>query len=702
MQQQIHRDAIVALTFSPDGKWLASASWDKSVKVWNAQTGELRTSPKGKDLVLVHAERVHSVAFSPDGELLATGTEGQARPIKPHAGLPVHEGLVLLWDARKGRKLHVLSGHKSAVYGVAFSPSGKRLASGGSNGNVRVWDLEPWLVARATRAATIHSAIWAWSSPHSTVVDSSVALALAQANKPTDKHDLPKPRVVQSLTGNGGAALGIAYSPDGRYVAYGCSDSTARVYHLSTGVLRVIFRGHTAPVEVVRFSPDGRRLYSCSPEEGAVKAWDLTRSPEYSTLAQTRHPDPAGVWPEVEVRDLLQAREAAGPLRRTTGPDVEALAFREGGQKLVSVTVGGRLQTWDTSSGMLLDERPLPLNDKLLSPAILADFSPDGERLAARSHGAKDKGQVVAIWDVSTTELLTELKGHRYPVYGVRFSGDGQRLATFACDRGGAGRPHEVKVWELDHSPGKTTATILAAWEGRGHLFCLAFSPDSRFLALGGEEGHVEVVEWARGKTVPLRCEHRAAVTAVAFSRSGKWVASAGTGDHTVRVVETSTWKEASRAESTGVICDLAFSHDDKRLAGINRDGVKLWDVRTGQEVLTLRGAPQRHRDPPFNARLAFSPDGRRLAGSNWDESISVWEAEPPSADRQEARRIAADRRGTLWHLQEAENCLLAIPPYYQATKFHLDHMSGNEALPEPLKIRKEHLRADLKRQMGE
>src|SRR6185503_12212600 len=75
------------------------------------------------------------------------------------------------------------------------------------------------------------------------------------------------------------------------------------------------------------------------------------------------------------------------------------------------------------------------------------------------------------------------------------------------------------------------------------------------------------------------------------------------------------------------LICDLAFSPDGRRLAGINRDLLKIWDVAADQEVLTLRGAPQRHWDPAFNPRIAFSPDGKRLVGTNWNESISMWDA---------------------------------------------------------------------------
>jgi WD40 repeat protein len=145
-------------------------------------------------------------------------------------------------------------------------------------------------------------------------------------------------------------------------------------------------------------------------------------------------------------------------------------------------------------------------------------------------------------------------------------------------------------------------------------------------------------------------------------------------------------------------VCDLAFNPDGRRLAAISRDLVKLWDTEAGQEVLTLRGAPQRHFDPGFNPRVVFSPDGKRLVGTNWDESISVWEADAQGGQsslerRQAARRRAADQRATYWHVQEAEHCLEHKNP--SAARFHLRQLAGVE-LSEPLELRRKRAAAHL------
>ena len=147
-------------------------------------------------------------------------------------------------------------------------------------------------------------------------------------------------------------------------------------------------------------------------------------------------------------------------------------------------------------------------------------------------------------------------------------------------------------------------------------------------------------------------------------------------------------------------LCDLAFSPDGLRLAGITRDAVKLWDVRTRQEVITLRGAVQRHWDPIFNSRVLFSPDGKRLLGTNWDESISLWDAS--LADRQDALAKTAARHGgplpeprlLFWHLDEAEDCV--EHHNRSAALFHFQRLRDKE-LPEPLQARRDRLATRLK-----
>ncbi len=619
------------LAYSPDGQRLALAGTDGSLLVWDADTCAelLRRS---------HGGPVAAVAYSPDGKRLATA--GWDRVVK-------------VWGAADGEPLRALRGHTGKVYCVAFSPDGKLLASGSEDTTVKLWDAA---TGRELHTLSKHkSAVFGVAfSPDGKL------LATAGNNGNLKIWEVATRQVIQSLTGNTGAVLSIAFSPDGRYLAFCGSDSTVRAWDVESGTYRVIYRGHTSPVECVGFSPGGGRLVSCSPLQGVVKVWDFTRHPEYATVARARK-------------------------------DVEALAFAAGG-RLVSLA-GCGLQTWDAASGLLLEERSLPVCEELLSPAVLASFAPGGARVAAR---AREDARVVKAWDVAGGVEAVAFRGHTLPVCCVRYSPDGRSLATCAYDPKGAGKAHEVKVWAA------ATGTPLFAREGQGRHLSVALGPDGRLLALGGEDGTLTVLDWAAGQVLLRVADaHKGGVTALTFSADGDWLASGGATDRLVKV-----WglggppKAAHTLPAPSPVCDLAFSPDGRRLAGTSRDVVRLWDPERDQEVLTLRGAPQRFWDPPFNPRVTFSPDGKRLAASNWNESISVWEAEAQADDGRDARRRAAAERARAWHLEEAEHCLEHESPEHNnlpAAAFHLGRV-GAAPLPGPLQARRERLAQELER----
>jgi WD40 repeat protein len=282
----------------------------------------------------------------------------------------------------------------------------------------------------------------------------------------------------------------------------------------------------------------------------------------------------------------------------------------------------------------------------------------------------------------------------------VRFDPDGKRLAICGCDAKGTGDRHEIAIWDT------ASTTKLLTQSGHGQVFNAVFSPDGALLAVAKQAGVVTLFD-ATGRQGwhDFKC-HFSDVAALAFRPDGKIIATGGLEDRAVKLWELAKdtnsreleLKEFHALAAPGFLCDLTFSPDGKRLAGISRDLVKIWDVETGYEVLTLRGAPQRHWDPPFNPRVVFSPDGKRLAGTNWDESVSIWEAEiggnEESLSALRAERLrSANERAHFWHLQEAENCFKH--KRVSAARFHLQRLV-DVPLTGPLQQRRENLAAQL------
>jgi WD40 repeat protein/tRNA A-37 threonylcarbamoyl transferase component Bud32 len=588
-----HVNQLTQVAFSPDGTRLASASLDRTVRVWDLGTSRSPLKLGG------HLLPVRAVAFSPDARIVAS------------AGA---DGLVFLWDANTGKRLRALAAdgpgspaHKQGANGIAFSPDGTHLASAGQDETVRVWDVATGKLLNTFKGHR-YGVLGVAFSPNGR------RLASAGEDHTVRLWDLDAPSDGLELRGHTFWVTSVAFSPDGKQLASGSWDRTVRLWDLTGRRPPQVLPGTQRPVRSVAFSADDRYL-AAADSEGMVRVWDRANDLEARTLAgKDGLVRTVSFSADGELLASVDFEKQIGELTPTfKGHDgaVDDVTVSPDGKRVASAglhveaggPVGGEVKVWDP--------RTLKEVFTLRAPGGLVRsvaYSPDGKYLAWSGEGA-----AVHVVLADTGKPVRVLTGHARRVHCVRFARDG-RLAS--CDEDGIILLHDLAS---SSPPLRLTGHV-------GAVRALAFSPDGKHLASAGADTVVRIWDLATGTAVQRLGGHRFAVTCLAYNKNGTLLAS-GSEDQTVRLWDPKTGK-AKRAEPlrghTHGVTAVDFSPDGKRLASASEDKtVKLWDTVSGEEVLTLHGHSGRVTG------VAFDPSGRRLLSSSWDQTVRLWDGAP-------------------------------------------------------------------------
>jgi uncharacterized delta-60 repeat protein len=526
-----HAGWVTFVAFSPDGKYVVSASDDKTARVWEAATG--------KEIArMIHDDNVFPVAFSPDGKYVASGSwDHTAR----------------LWETNTGKEIARMT-HDAEVTSVAFSPDGKYVVSGSYDGTARVWEATGKDVARMTHDSLVLSVAF---SPDGKYVASGSNDGTARVWEAATGKDVARMTHDSSVTS-------VAFSPDGKYVVSGSYDHTARLWEANTGK-EAVHMTHAGWVTFVAFSPDGKYVASASDDKTA-RVWKATTGKEIARMIHNGYvrlvafsPDGkylvSGSWDNTaRVWEAKTGKEIA---RMAHGAKVWAVAFSPDGKYVVSGGDDKTARVWEAKTGKEIAR--MTHGDYVFSVA----FSPDGKYVAS---GSNDK--TARVWEATTGKEIARMTHNGLPL-SVAFSPDGKYVAS-----GSGYEDKTVRVWEA--ATGKEIARMTHA--GRVWSWALAFSPDGKYVVSGSSDRTARVWEAKTGKEI-ARMTHDGEVKSVAFSPDGKYVVS-GSDDHTARIWEVSTSKEIARIIHDARVWSVAFSPDGKYVVSGSDDHtarVSIW-----------------------------------------------------------------------------------------------------------------------------
>jgi WD40 repeat protein len=564
-----HTGPVFVVAYAPDGRAVATASGDGTVRLWDPTTGEETATLRR------HTGMVVAAAFARDGRTLATAGEDRTvvlwdletrqaadmhptpaplscvaftRPDTLAAG--GHDGRLLLLHV-EGRRfapepLQAVQAHEGAVRCAALSPDGRTLATGGQDAALKLWTVKP---------------------------DGTLA---------------SPPRPLEG--GHTDELWSVAFSPDGRWLASGGTDDPAFVWRLATGA-KLALPGDKREFLSVAFAPDGQTL-ATGGRNGVVRLWQVK---------------PDG------------APEPRGRLEGHTGP-VYALAFSPDGRTLASGAVDRLARLWDVGQ----EGRALGPRDGF-SKLVLAGegrmkaaaFRPGG-RLVAVAATRADGTSEVRLWDTATGREVPHPPLPDRPVNALAFAADGAGLAL-----GGEGAGAAVRAWDVAEDGDGWRVSERWADAAGERVLSVAFSPGGPTLATGGADGVVRLRDARTGELRGTLTGHAGAVAALAFAPQGDVLASGGY-DRAVRLwdVAQGTRLPALQGPEHGDwVTNLAFAPDGKTLASASDDcTINLWDLPGRRHVATLEG------HAGWIGCLAFAPDGRTLVSGSDDLTVKLWD----------------------------------------------------------------------------
>ncbi len=596
-----HTEYVHSAFFSPDGKYIVTASVDATAKVWNALSGQLEADLKG------HIQDVYSASFSPDGKYIVTASLDHTAKV---------------WNTFTWQLVADLKGHTSGVYSASFSPDGKYIVTSSKDNTAKVWNVLTGQLIADLKGHTNWVIRPSFSPACPNDPKGGKYIVTSSWDGTARVWNALSGQLVAEIKGHTNWVLSAKFSPDGKYIVTASRDSTAKVWNALNGQLLANLKGHKRFVWEASFSPDGKYIVTAS-WDSTAKVWNALNgqlvadlkghsnrlysasfSPDGKYIVTASKDSTAKVW---NVRN----GQLEATLKGHTN-EVEYASFSPDGKYIVTASDDYTARVWNTLGGQLVAD--LKGHTRFLWDA---SFSPDGKYIVT---AAEDN--LVQVWNVQSGHIVANLKGHTRFAWKASFSpacpddpGGGKYIVTTSGD-------YTAKVWNAQSGQLVSDLTGHANW-----VLNASFSPDGKYIVTASKDSKAKVWNALSGQLIADLKGHNRDVQSAFFSPGcpddpggGKYIVTASL-DSTARVWNAQSGELVAELKGhTNSVNSASFSPDGKYIVTVSWDSTaKVWNAQTGQLVADLKGHTSR-----VNSAF-FSPDGKFIVTASNDRTARVW-----------------------------------------------------------------------------
>lgn len=580
-----HAFPVTAVAISPDKQWLVSGSSDKTVKLWDFESGQLLKTFKG------HGGAITSVCIGPDNRrIVSTGEDNTLK----------------LWDVENGSLLKSLEGHNDSVTSAVIGKNNLLIVSGSRDASIKLWDIKSGTVIKTFKGSD--------SAVNSTAISPDNRRIVSGGDDARIRvWDVDSGQLLKDFKGDRFGVNVVAAAPDNQMIVSGGDDNTLKLWDMESGSLIKTLKGHRYRVTSAAISPDNRRMISASCDQ-TLKIWDMEGGYEIKTLEGHRGWVNAAVVSDDNLSVVSAGNDQSlklwdlenGNLLKTFAGHtqwVSSVSITPDNRHIISMSYDNTVKWWNLENGGLIKSFDIGTY-----PFSIVAVSPDNRLLACTN-----PDRTLTLWNIEKTEpeLLKIFEGHTKAINAIAISPDNRWMVSGSDDK-------TVRLWDM------RSGYLFKKFEDpKYNVNAVCISPDNRRIVSGSDDNTLNVWDIESGRNIHNFKGHRRSITCAAISTDNQWLIS-GSADHSLKLWNMETGSLVHTFDGhKGRIETVSISRDGRWLvSGGNDNTVKLWDFEKRSLVHTCEGHHLRV------SSVAISPDNRRIVSGSYDNSIKTWDME--------------------------------------------------------------------------